>query len=170
MRVLYLKGVFLAEMESKFDVIPTIEHFTCVIDMLGRAGHLEDAYEVAQKMPIQANPVVWRALLGACRLHGNAELAKIAARRVMQLEPEHCGSYVLMSNVYGVIGRYEEVLEVRKTMKEQNVKKTPGCSWIELKDGVHVFLTGDRTHSELNALTNQLCDIGFILDEVLNLY
>ncbi|KAL0544033.1 hypothetical protein IC582_019144 [Cucumis melo] len=162
--------LFFAQMESTFGVIPTIEHYTCVIDMLGRAGHLEDAYEVAQKMPIQANPVVWRALLGACRLHGNAELAEVAARQVLQLEPEHCGSYVLMSNVYGVIGRYEEVLEVRKTMKEQNVKKTPGCSWIELKDGMHVFRTGDRTHSELNALTNQLCDIGFLLDEVLNLY
>ncbi|XP_022152247.1 pentatricopeptide repeat-containing protein At3g14730-like [Momordica charantia] len=162
--------LFLAQMESEFGVIPTIEHYTCVIDMLGRAGHLKDAYELAQKMPIQANPIVWRALLGACRLHGNAELAEVAARKVMQLEPEHCGSYVLMSNVYGVVGRYGEVLEVRKTMKEQNVKKTPGCSWIELKDGVHVFLTGDRTHSELNALANQLCDIGYILDEVLNLY
>ncbi|XP_023517268.1 pentatricopeptide repeat-containing protein At3g14730-like isoform X1 [Cucurbita pepo subsp. pepo] len=161
---------FLAQMEHDFGVIPTIEHYTCVIDMLGRAGHLEDAYDLAQTMPIEANPVVWRALLGACRLHGNAELAEIAAQKVMQLDPEHCGSYVLMSNVYGVVGRYEEVLEVRNTMKEQHVRKTPGCSWIELKDGVHVFLTGDRTHLELNALTSQLCDIGFILDEVLNLY
>ncbi|KAM6559564.1 hypothetical protein CsatA_028803 [Cannabis sativa] len=160
---------FFSQMTTKYSVVPTIEHYTCVIDMLGRAGKLKEAYEMVLTMPIEANPVVWRALLAACRLHGDADLAKVAAERVIELEPGHCGSYVLISNIYGVDGQYEEVSEVRETMRQQNVKKTPGCSWIELKEGVNTFVTGDRGHpdahliySELNSLTANLCDHGYV--------
>lgn len=160
---------FFSQMTTKYDVLPTIEHYTCIIDMLGRAGELKEAYEMVQKMPIEANPVVWRALLAACRLHGNADLAKIAVQQVIELEPGHCGSYVLMSNIYGVVGQYEEVSEVRHSMRQQNVKKTPGCSWIELKDGVHTFVTGDRGHpdthliyAELISLTARLRELGYV--------
>ncbi|KAI4295401.1 hypothetical protein L6164_035450 [Bauhinia variegata] len=156
---------FLAEMESTYGVCPTIEHYTCVIDMLGRAGQLKEAYELLLTMPIKANPVGWRALLAACRLHKNTEMAEIAARNVIELEPEHCGNYVLMSNVYGVVGRYEEVSEVRHTMRQQNVKKTPGCSWIELMNGVHVFITGDRTHPETDTIYDGLYSLTALLQE-----
>ncbi|XP_059637623.1 pentatricopeptide repeat-containing protein At3g14730-like [Cornus florida] len=85
------------------------------------------------------------------------------------MEPEHCGSFVLMSNVYGAGGKYEEVSEVRHIMRQQNVRKTPGCSWIKLSDGVRVFVTGDRTHpgdcfiyAELNSLTASLLDHGYL--------
>ncbi|KAA8519542.1 hypothetical protein F0562_013834 [Nyssa sinensis] len=162
---------FLAQMQLKYGVVPTIEHYTCVIDMLGRAGQLEEAYKLVSSMPIEANPVVWRAFLAACRLHGNEPLAEVAAQQIFELEPEHCGSYVLMSNVYGAVGRYEEVLEVRDIMRQQNVRKTPGCSWIELGNGVHVFVTGDRTHPEdyfiyagLNSLTARVSEHGFVPD------
>jgi pentatricopeptide repeat protein len=158
---------FLTLMKSKYGVDPAIEHYTCVIDMLGRAGQLEEAYKLARTMPIEANPVVWRALLAACRLHGNADLADIVVRQIFKLESEHCGNYVLMSNIYGVIGRYEEVLEIRHAMRQQNVRKTPGCSWIELKNGVHTFITRDMTHPEanliyvaLNSLTARLQEFG----------
>ena len=161
---------FLARMELEFGVVPTIEHYTCIIDMLGRAGHLGEAYELAERIPLQDNLVLWMALLGACRLHGNADLGKVVGEKIMRLEPKHCGSgsYVLMSSMYGVVGRYEEALQVRRTMKEQNVKKTPGCSWIELKDGLYVFSMGDRTHPELNALIHCLCGIGYLHDEVMH--
>ncbi|KAF7803194.1 pentatricopeptide repeat-containing protein [Senna tora] len=125
---------FLAEMESKYGVSPTIEHYTCVIDMLGRAGQLNEAYNLLLTMPIKANSVGWRALLAACHLHKNTDLARIVARKVIELEPGHSGNYVLMSNIYGVGGQYEEVSEVRHTMRQENVKKTPGYSWIELAD------------------------------------
>lgn len=160
---------FFTQMTTKYGVLPTIEHYTCVIDMLGRAGNPKEAYEMVRTMPIEANPVVWRALLAACRLHGDADLAEIAAQRVVELEPGHCGSYVLMSNIYGVVGRYDEVSEVRHTMRQQNVKKTPGCSWIELKNGVHTFVTGDRDHpdahliyAELISLTARLREHGYV--------
>lgn len=121
---------FLRQMSLKYGVAPGIQHYTCVIDMLGRAGQLEEAYELAVTMPIEMSSVPWRALLAACRLHGNAYLAEIAAQRVFELDPEHCGNYVLISNVYVAAGRYEEVLDVRDSMRQQNVKKMPGCSWL----------------------------------------
>ncbi|XP_009588647.1 pentatricopeptide repeat-containing protein At3g14730 [Nicotiana tomentosiformis] len=159
---------FLAQMQSKYGVVPSIEHYTSVIDMLGRAGQLEAAYELLLTMPIKANSVVWRAFLAACRLHGNSDLAEVAAKQVLDLEPEHCGSYVILSNIYGQTGRYEEVLEVRDTMRLQNVRKTPGCSWIELNNGVHVFITADKSHPEgnliyagLNSLTARLREHGY---------
>ncbi|KAB2637228.1 pentatricopeptide repeat-containing protein [Pyrus ussuriensis x Pyrus communis] len=160
---------FLRQMKSKYGVVPTIEHYTCVVDMLGRAGHLEEAYELVLEMPIETNPVLWRALLAACRLHGNQDLAEVAGQKVIELDPGHSGNYVLMSNLYVANGQYDEVTEVRHSMSQQNVKKTPGCSWIELKDGVHAFITGDRAHpkanfiyAELDSLTARLGEIGSV--------
>ncbi|KAK7363271.1 hypothetical protein VNO77_05407 [Canavalia gladiata] len=160
---------FLSEMKSKYGVSPSLEHYTCVVDMLCRAGQLAEAYDLVLTMPFKADPVGWRSLLAACRLHKDTDLAEIAANKVIELEPDHCGNYVLMSNVYGVVGRYEEVSEVRHTMKHQNVKKRPGCSWIELMNGVHVFITGDRSHSQtdfiyagLNSLTAVLQEHGYV--------
>lgn len=147
---------FLGQMQPEYGIVPTIEHYTCVIDMLGRAGLLEEAYELLSTMSIQSNPVVWRAFLAACRVHGNATLAEVAAQQVINLEPEHCGSYVLMSNVYGADGRYHEASEVRDNMRQQNLKKTPGSSWIELGNGVYVFATGDRAHLDNNLLYTEL--------------
>ncbi|CAK7342782.1 unnamed protein product [Dovyalis caffra] len=139
---------FLREMELKHGVVPTIQHYTCVIDMLGRAGQLEEAYKLAITMPIEANPVVWRALLAACQLYGNVDLAEVAAQKVFELDPAHCGNYILMSNAYVAAGRYQEVLDIRHTMRQRDMKKTPGCSWIELKNGMNTFINGDRTHPE----------------------
>ncbi|KAL3637155.1 hypothetical protein CASFOL_019454 [Castilleja foliolosa] len=161
----------LLEMESKYGVTPAMEHYACVIDMLGRAGQLEEAHELILNMPIEPNQVVWRAFLSACRLQGNAELAEVAARRVVELEPEHCGNYVLLSNMYGAAGRYDEVAELRNEMRQQDVKKSPGCSWVELGDGIRVFLNGDRAHPDerfvydgLNSLTACLSERGCVID------
>lgn len=156
---------FLGEMESKYGVSPSIEHYTCVIDMLCRAGKLMEAYDLVLTMPFKADPVGWRALLAACRLHKDTDLAEIAASKVIELEPGHCGNYVLMSNVYGVVGRYEEVSKMRHTMKQQNVKKRPGCSWIELMTGVHVFITGDRTHPQTHYIYAGLSSLTAIMHE-----
>lgn len=161
----------LASMERDHGVVPTVEHYACAVDMLGRAGQLGEAFELALTMPIEPNPVVWRAFLAACRIHGNATFAEIAARRLFELDPGHCGSYVLLSNVYGAKGRYRDVLDVRKVMVQRNVRKMPGCSWIELNTGVHAFVTGDWTHpeseriyAELQALIGQLREYGYVPD------
>ncbi|KAL6201253.1 hypothetical protein ACLB2K_024968 [Fragaria x ananassa] len=129
----------LRQMSSKYSVLPSIERYTCVVDMLGRAGHVEEAFELVQNMPVQAYPVVWRALLAVCRLHRNSDIAKVAAQKLMELDPGHSGNYVLTSNIFVDTGQYEEVSEVRYTMRQHDVQKTPGCSWTELKDGVHAL-------------------------------
>ncbi|KAM7270611.1 hypothetical protein ACFE04_029825 [Oxalis oulophora] len=146
----------LEQMESKYGVVPKIEHYTCMIDMFGRAGRLEEAYDLAMNLPITSNPVVWRALLAACQQHRNSDLAKIAAERLLELEPENSGNYVLTSNAYVVAGQYKEVLDVRQAMRDLNVRKTPGCSWIELKDGVHAFINGDKAHPEAKSIYAEL--------------
>ncbi|KAK9162571.1 hypothetical protein Syun_003473 [Stephania yunnanensis] len=158
-------------MESEYNVTPTVEHFACVVDMLGRAGYLSEAFQLAKSTPFERNPVIWSAVLAACRLHGNASLAEIAARMLVEIEPEHSGSYVLISNVYGSIGRYEDVSDLRKTMRTQNVRKTPGCSWIELMNGLHVFVNGDQNHPEcahiyarLGLLTSHLHEYDYTID------
>ncbi|KAL6188649.1 hypothetical protein ACLB2K_040040 [Fragaria x ananassa] len=160
----------LRQMRSKYGVIPTIEHYTCVVDMLGRAGHVVEAFELVQNMPIQANAVVWRALLAACRLHRNSDIAKVAAQKLMEIAPWHSGNYVLTCNIFVDTGQYEEVSEVRHTMRQHNVQKAPGCSWTELKDGVHAFINGDRSHpkanfiyAQLDSLTAQLHEHGYVL-------
>lgn len=162
---------FLGKMQPLYGVTPAIEHYACVIDMLGRAGKLEEAFDLISNMSIEPNQVVWRAFLSACRLHGNADLAMVASKHVLGLEPDHCGNYVLMSNIYGAAGRYDEVAEMRCTMRQQDVKKSPGCSWTELSDGMHVFFNGDRGHpeenviyDELHSLTACLRDRGHIMD------
>ncbi|GFP80816.1 pentatricopeptide repeat-containing protein at3g14730 [Phtheirospermum japonicum] len=164
----------LSEMDTKYGVTPAIEHYACVIDMLGRAGQLEEAHELISNMSIEPNQVVWRAFLSACRLHGKADLAEVATRRVLELEPEHCGNYVLLSNIYGAAGRYDEVAELRHAMRQHDVKKSPGCSWVELSDGIHVFLNGDRGHPEerfvydgLDSLTACLSERGYVIDHVM---
>lgn len=155
----------LAEMESKYGVSPTIEHYTCVIDMLGRAGRLEEAYDLVLTMPIEANPIGWRALLAACHVYKKMDLAKVAASKVIELDPGHSGNYVLMSNVYGVAGQYEEVSEVRHTMRQENVRKTPGYSWIQLTNGVHFFVTGDKNHPQMEFIRDGLNSLTVLLRE-----
>ncbi|VVA97649.1 unnamed protein product [Arabis nemorensis] len=144
---------FLEEMEAVYNIVPTSDHYTCVIDMLGRAGKLEEAYKLAIAMPMGDNPIVWRSIMSSCRLHKNTELAQLAGKRLQELEPEHSGGYVLMSNVYVEAGRYEEVSDIRAEMRQQNVKKRPGWSCIETKNSIHTFITNDLTHPEFESIS-----------------
>lgn len=116
-------------------------------------------------MPIEANPIGWRALLAACHVYKKMDLAKVAASKVIELDPGHSGNYVLMSNVYGVAGQYEEVSEVRHTMRQENVRKTPGYSWIQLTNGVHFFVTGDKNHPQMEFIRDGLNSLTVLLRE-----
>lgn len=133
-------------MQSQYSIAPRIEHYGCVVDLLGRAGRLTEAYEFIKCMPIEPDAVVWGALLGACRSHQNVELAEESARRLVELEPSHDGNYVLLSNVFASEGKWEDVAKVRAHMRAQNVQKTPGCSGVELGGTVYEFSAGDRSH------------------------
>ncbi|XP_077210008.1 pentatricopeptide repeat-containing protein At5g66520-like isoform X2 [Tasmannia lanceolata] len=135
-------------MRKEFGLMPKVEHFGCMVDILGRAGFLDEAHELIKSMPMEPHPVVWGALLSSCRIHGNVKLAEEVALHLLELEPESCGNYVLLSNIYSKAGRWDDAVKIRKLMKEKGVQKKPGCSSIEVNNGVYEFFAGDRAHTQ----------------------
>eukprot|EP01018_Ginkgo_biloba_P036819 Gb_28171 [translate_table: standard] len=133
-------------MSQYYHITPTMEHYGCMVDLLGRAGRLDEAQDFIYKMPIKADVNVWRCLLGACRIHNNIEVGECVAVHLFELDPENSAPYVLLSNIYAAVGRWDGIEKVRKMMKDRMVKKKPGCSWIEVNKQVHTFLVGDRSH------------------------
>ncbi|KAK9159944.1 hypothetical protein Syun_006285 [Stephania yunnanensis] len=109
-------------------------HFTCIIDILGRAGRLKEAFELIATMPFEPSHAVWGALLGGCVIHEDVELGELAAKKLFKLEPNNTGNYILLSKIYAAAGRWEDVENVRTTMSEMGLRKTPGCSSIEVKN------------------------------------
>lgn len=139
---------FFADMRAKYGIEPNVTHYGCMVDLLGRAGHLREAYEVIKNMPMQSNSVVWGALLGACRVHKNVEMAETAVRHLLQLDPENESVYVILCNIYVVCNRLENLKVLRKTMTDQQIKKPPGCSSIEVNGNIHEFVAGDLSHPQ----------------------
>lgn len=133
-------------MQRQYNIVPRLEHYGCVIDLLGRAGRLKEAYKFIKIMPIKPDSVVWAALLAACRNQHDVELAEEAAGQLLQLDSRHDGNYVLLSNVYASQGKWEDVENVRAQMREHNVKKVPGCSTVEIDGVLHEFTAGDKLH------------------------
>ncbi|XP_052196572.1 pentatricopeptide repeat-containing protein At3g26782, mitochondrial [Diospyros lotus] len=156
-------------MESDFDVEPGVEHYGCMVDLLGRAGFLKKAYDLIKEMKVSPDFVVWGSLLAACRIHKNVELAEISARKLFELDPSNCGYYVLLSNIYADAGRWKDVERMRILMKNKGLVKPPGFSLVEFKGRVHVFLVGDREHPQheriykyLEGLTLRLQEVGYV--------
>ncbi|KAA8545262.1 hypothetical protein F0562_020046 [Nyssa sinensis] len=147
------KGLkYLNSMEQVYGVEPTVEHYGCVVDLLGRAGLLTEAEELISSMPMKPNAAVWGALLGACRIHGNAELGEKVGKVLLELEPQNSGRYALLSNIYAKVGRWDGVANVRKLMKERGVKTTAGSSMIDLGGIVHEFKMGDGSHPQMKEI------------------
>ncbi|CAL9094354.1 unnamed protein product [Musa textilis] len=115
-------------MERTPGMEPRMEHYGCMVDMMGRGGRVREAYDFVEGMPVRPNAVIWRTLLGACVSHGDVALAEQVKRRIAEMEPGHDGDYVLLSNAYGWIGRWEEKDRVRCAMRVEGVAKRPGCS------------------------------------------
>lgn len=137
---------YFKQMEECYGLVPEMEHYACVVDLLGRVGHLHDAMEFIEKMPVEPNEMVWQALLGACRVHGNVELGEIAAQKILSINPEYSAAYVLLSDTYIRTGSYDNGLSLRHMMKDQGVKKEAGYSWICVEGRVHKFYAGDQIH------------------------
>lgn len=151
---------FFEMMERCYGVKPSKDHYTCMIDLLGRAGKLKEALEFIQTMPIKPNASIWGALLGACRIHKNPEVAEIAARHLFELEPDCIGNYILLSNTYASAGKWEDVSRVRKLIRAKGLIKTPSCSRFEDEKGVlHEFYSDDMTHPESREVKQALMDL-----------
>lgn len=152
---------YFESMKELFGVVPREEHCACMIDLLGRAGKMNEAMELVNTMPYQANASVWGSLLGAARIHKNVELGEHAANMLLALEPEKSGTHVLLANIYAAAGMWDKVAKMRRLMKDNQVKKEPGMSWIEVQDKIHTFIVGDRSHSrsrEIYAKLDELLD------------
>ncbi|XP_027773655.1 pentatricopeptide repeat-containing protein At3g49710 [Solanum pennellii] len=133
-------------MTDKFGINPEAEHYLCMIDLLGRAGKLEEAETLIETMPYNPGTIGWGSLLRACRTHGNIELATKAANHCVQLDPSNAAPYVMLAHMNACLGRWEEVASIRKEMRDKGVRKQVGCSWIEVANRVHVFVAEDSSH------------------------
>lgn len=151
---------YFNSMKYKYSIMPNLKHYACVVDLLCRSGKLEEAYEFIQKMPMKPDLAVWGALLNACRIHHNVKLGELAAENIFQDDTTSVGYYILLSNLYADNGKWDEVAEVRKMMRQNGLIVDPGCSWVEVKGTVHAFLSGDNFHpqiKEINALLERFC-------------
>ncbi|XP_059069451.1 pentatricopeptide repeat-containing protein At4g21065-like [Cryptomeria japonica] len=139
---------YFNHMTNPYRITPTIDHYVCMVDLLARAGYLEDTLNFIIKMPVKPVVVVWMCFLGACRSHMNLGLGVFTAMLLFDLDPRNPTTYVLLSNIYAEVGRRSEVQMVRRLMKDSGIKKIPGCSWIECQNMVHAFCVGDRSHPQ----------------------
>lgn len=157
------------KMEKKFKIKPGVEHYGCMVDLLGRAGFLNKAYNLIKEMQVEPDFVVWGSLLAACRTFKKVELAELSAKKLFELDSSNCGYYVLLSNIYADAGRWKDVERMRILMKDLGVVKPPGFSLLEIKGRVHVFLVGDKEHPQhekiyayLHVLSLKLQEIGYV--------
>lgn len=134
------------DMKSIFGIEPKSVHYACQIDLLGKVGLLEDAYELVRSMPVEPDEAGWGALLNACQIHGNVELGKYAGDKLLGLDPGDSGIYVLLSSMYATRNKWDDVKKVRRMMRDRGVKKTPGCSSIEVDGKFHEFFVADTSH------------------------
>ncbi|CAN6478212.1 unnamed protein product [Victoria cruziana] len=162
--------IFISMLES-FELVPRIEHYNCMVDLLARAGYLDHAYDIVKAMPVKADVFSWGALLGACRLHNNIALGKLAAQKLFELDPKNPAHYVLLSNIYAAAELSEEAKEVRRQMKSKCINKNAGVSWTEIDNKVHVFQAGDVEHplskeiySLLSFLNSNMKRVGYVPD------
>ncbi|KAL2519755.1 Pentatricopeptide repeat-containing protein [Abeliophyllum distichum] len=152
---------YLESMNSKHGVEPTIDHYDCMIDAYARAGFLNKALDLINSMPFEPDAMSWKSLLGGCTIHRNFELGKIAAEKLLQLDPEDNAAYILMFNLHALSGTWGEAASVRKTMAERNLRKEIGCSWITVKGSVHRFIVGDRHHPQTEEIYSKLQELDF---------
>ncbi|CAA7399259.1 unnamed protein product [Spirodela intermedia] len=144
---LLLEGLrIFKSMEVDFDISPEMEHYGCMINLLGRKGHLMDAYDLAMSMPMGPNAVVWGALLSACRTHNDLRVGSVVAERLIELDPFDPWARIMLSNLYGEASRWDQVGRLRREAKEVGPKKVPGCSSIEVNGRVNEFLAGGGMH------------------------
>ncbi|XP_028554623.1 putative pentatricopeptide repeat-containing protein At3g49142 isoform X2 [Dendrobium catenatum] len=147
---------FFNSMERDYFVESDVKHYTCMVDLLGRAGRLDEVLELTERMKVDKDEGFWGAILGACRIHGHIGLAEKAAKNLLELGPRNSGYYVLLSNIYANAGKWEEVAKVRQMMTGRGVKKTPGWTWIEINNKLYQFIVGDKSHPQFKEIYEML--------------
>lgn len=150
---------YFEAMKTEYSLQPMSEHYTCIVDLLGRFGLIEEAMNLLEQMKlhrIDISASVWGALLGACRMHKNFKVGEIAGERILDLEPSNSGVYMILVEMLLATGRRNDAGKMWARMKDLGVKKQPGCSWIELNNNSYIFLAGDRTHPQFSGILSIL--------------
>lgn len=149
---------YFDSMIRDYGLSPHVEHCAAFADLLGRAGRLQEAYDFICKMCAPTGSV-WASLLAACRVRKNVEMAEKVSEELFKVDPANMGAYVLMSNIYSAAKRWKDAAQVRKTMRDKGIKKTPACSWVEVKNKLHAFVAGDKSHAWYNRIKKALEDL-----------
>ncbi|CAN4108617.1 unnamed protein product [Withania somnifera] len=157
---------YFDSMSKDHGITPKMEHYACMVDLLGRSGSLEKAVQFIKSMPLNVDALVWRTLLGACQVHGDLQLGKYAAEMILEQEPNDPAAHVLLSNLYASRGQWEEVAKIRKAMKEKRLVKEAGCSWIEAENSVHKFYVGDTKHPKAKEIYEKLDKVALKIKEI----
>lgn len=150
---------YLISMTDEYNITPKQEHYGCLVDLYGRANLLREALELIETMPLAPNIVVWGSLMAACRVHGEWELGEFAAQRVLNLEPDHDGAHVFLSNLYAKSRRWSDVGTVRSLMRDHRILKEKGYSRVEFNNQIHEFLTADKNHKDTNEIYSKLDEV-----------
>ncbi|MCD7458874.1 hypothetical protein HAX54_039433 [Datura stramonium] len=142
------EGLKLFHLMEEYGIKPEMDHYTNVVDLLGRAGRLDDAYDFIENLVVEPDRGVWLCLLSACRVHQNVELGEIAANNLLKMEPNRGSNYVQLLNLYVDAGMREEAACLRALMRQKGLKKNPGCSWIVVKNKLEVFFSSDSSSTK----------------------
>ncbi|XP_030481234.1 pentatricopeptide repeat-containing protein At2g03880, mitochondrial [Cannabis sativa] len=156
---------YFESMDKVYGIKPGPEHYACMIDLLGRSGKLKEAKRLVNQMTVEPDATVWKALLAACRVHGNVELGEKAADNLLKLEPFNSVAYVLLSNLYSAAGRWDDAAKIRRLMKSMGISKEPGYSWIEMNSQAHRFMSEDRSHPRTTEIYSKLDEIMMLIKE-----
>ncbi|CAN0910592.1 Pentatricopeptide repeat-containing protein At1g11290, chloroplastic [Linum grandiflorum] len=160
---------FFHSMKNDYALEPAMDHYGAVVDLLGRAGRLKEAWDFIKKMPVEPEIQVYGAMLGACKIHKNVDFAEKAAEKLFELNPEEGGYHVLLANIYATSSMWKKVAEVRAAMQKKGLQKTPGCSLVELRNEVHSFYSGSTEHPQsreiygyLEKLVGKIKALGYV--------
>nr|CAB3463519.1 unnamed protein product [Digitaria exilis] len=158
-------------MQKDHWLAPRMEHYACMVDLLGRSGLVEEALDFINEMPCKADALVWKTLLGACKTHNNMNIGEIAANHVIELEPQDPAPYVLLSNLYADAGLWDQVARIRSAMRDKYLMKETGLSWMYVENTIHEFRAGDTCHpqaeeiyTKLDRLIRDIKGIGYVPD------
>lgn len=150
---------YFNSMDRIYGIRPGTEHYTCMIDLLGRSGKIGEAKELLNQMDMEPDATMWMALLSACRAHRDIELGERAAMNLFSIDPQNAVPYVMLSNMYSSVGNWECAARVRKMMKTRGLNKEPGCTWIEMNSTVHTFMSEDRSHSRTTEIYRKVDEV-----------
>ncbi|XP_058097601.1 pentatricopeptide repeat-containing protein At3g62890-like [Magnolia sinica] len=151
---------YFESMMEDYGIEPEMEHYGCMVDLLGRAGFVSEALQLIEKMTVPPDPVIWGTLLGSCRVHGLVDLGETIGRKLIEMDPTHDGHYVSLASIYARSRKWEDVIKIRRLMVDRGANKVAGWSLIEAQGRVHRFVVGDRTHERSREIYEMLEEIG----------